>query len=84
LKNIFSYGYEIFALSIEVNNLLDKQNSAIINPVTGSAYEYGDDVPTSWNDPRYPDLQAPISAYPFNPARYLTRRNIKFGVSLRF
>ena len=69
---------------LEINNLLDKQNSAIINPVTGRAYELGDNVPSSWNDPRYPDLQAPISAYPFNPARYLTRRNIKFGVSLRF
>ena len=73
-----------FSVFVEVNNLLDTKNSAIINPVTGKAYEYGDDVPASWNDPRYPDLQAPISAYPFNPARYLTRRNIKFGVSLRF
>jgi outer membrane receptor protein involved in Fe transport len=73
-----------FSVFVEVNNLLDTKNSAIINPVTGKAYEYGDDVPVSWNDPRYPDLQAPITAYPFNPARYLTRRNIKFGVSLRF
>lgn len=73
-----------FSVFLEVNNLLDKQNSAIINPVTGRAYELGDNVPSSWNDPRYPDLQAPISSYPFNPARYLTRRNIKFGVSLRF
>ena len=73
-----------FAVSIEVNNLLDTQNSAIINPVTGQAYKYGDPVPNSWNDPRYPDLQAPISPYPFNPARYLTRRNIKFGVSVKF
>ena len=72
------------SVCVEINNLLDKQNSAIINPVTGSAYELGDNIPTSWNDPRYPDLQAPISAYPLNPARYLTRRNIKFGVSLRF
>jgi len=69
---------------VEINNLLDTKNSAIINPVTGKAYEYGDDLPGSYNDPRYPDLQAPISAYPFNPARYLTKRNIKFGFSLRF
>ena len=77
------FGFK-FSLFVEVNNLLDTKNSAVINPVTGKAYEYGDDVPASWNDPRYPDLQAPISPYPFNPARYLTRRNIKFGVSLRF
>lgn len=73
-----------FSLFVEINNLLDTKNSAIINPVTGRAYEYGDDVPLSYNDPRYPDLQAPITPYPFNPARYLTRRNIKFGISLRF
>jgi outer membrane receptor protein involved in Fe transport len=73
-----------FSVFIEVNNLLDTENSTIINPVTGHAYEYGDDVPSSWNDPRYPDVQAPISAYPLNPARYLTKRNIKLGVSFRF
>ena len=73
-----------FSLFIEINNILDNQNPAIINPVTGRAYEYGDDVPSSWNDPRFPDLQAPISPYPFNPARYLTRRNIKFGVTFSF
>jgi len=77
------YGLK-FSLFMEINNLLDSKNSAIINPVTGKAYEYGDDVPSSWNDPRYPDLQAPINPYPFNPARYLTKRNIKVGVSLRF
>ena len=73
-----------FSVFVEVNNLLDTKNSAIINPVTGKAYEYGDNIPVTWNDPRYPDLQAPISPYPVNPARYLTRRNVKLGVSLRF
>ncbi len=73
-----------FSVFVEVNNLLDTKNSAIINPVTGEAYEYGDNIPVTWNDPRYPDLQAPISPYPLNPARYLTRRNVKLGVSLRF
>ena len=73
-----------FSIFVEVNNLLDNNNSTIINPVTGRAYEYGDDVPSSWNDPRYPDIQAPITAFPDNPARYLTKRNIKFGLSLRF
>jgi outer membrane receptor protein involved in Fe transport len=80
----FSIGKLRFAFSVEVNNLLDQKNSAIINPVTGKAYEVGQNVPASWNDPRYPDLQAPISAYSLNPARYLTRRNVKCGISLRF
>lgn len=69
---------------MEINNVFDSKNSAIINPATGKAYEYGDPTPLTWNDPLYPDLQAPLDPYPFNPARYLTRRNIKFGVSLKF
>ncbi len=73
-----------FSFNIEVNNVFDFKNSAIINPVTGEAYEYGDPTPSTWNDPLYPDLQAPLNPYPYNPARYLTRRNIKFGLSLRF
>ena len=73
-----------FSVFVEINNLFDTKNSAIINPVTGKAYEYGDPLPSSNNDPRYPDLQSPISPYPLNPARYLTVRNIKVGVSLKF
>ena len=72
------------AITVEVKNLLDAKNSAIINPATGKAYEYGDPVPYSWNDPLYPDLQAPISPYPFDPSRYLTRRNVQVGLSLKF
>ncbi|NUN08717.1 MAG: TonB-dependent receptor [Ignavibacteriaceae bacterium] len=76
-------GKTSFTLFAEINNLFDWKNSAIINPVTGRAYEFGDDVPTSWNDPRYPDLQAPLNPYPYNPARYLTRRNIRVGVNFK-
>jgi outer membrane receptor protein involved in Fe transport len=84
LEKYFALGGLRFSVFMEINNVLDFKNSAIINPVTGKAYEYGDPIPNSWNDPSYPDLQAPISPYPENPARYLTRRNVKFGVSLRF
>ena len=83
-EKYFKFAGLKFSFNIEVNNVFDFKNSAIINPVTGEAYEYGDPTPTTWNDPLYPDLQAPLNAYPFNPARYLTRRNIKFGLSLRF
>jgi outer membrane receptor protein involved in Fe transport len=83
-EKYFSFYGLRFSVFVEVNNLFDTKNSAIINPVTGRAYEFGNDVPGSWNDPRYPDLQAPIDPYPFNPARYLTKRNLKVGVSLRF
>jgi len=73
-----------FTIFLEVLNLLDNKNAAIIDPVTGRAYEYGDPTPLSWNDPLYPDLQAPISPYPYNPARYLPQRSVKLGVSFKF
>jgi outer membrane receptor protein involved in Fe transport len=73
-----------FSLFVEVNNLFDNKNSQIINPVTGKAYEYGDPLPSSYNDPKYPDLQAPLNPYPFDPSRYLTVRNVKVGVRVKF
>ncbi len=84
LEKFFTISRVKFSFRIEVNNIFDFKNTAIINPVTGKAYEYGDPVPLSWNDPLYPSYQAPLDPYPFNPARYLTRRNVKVGISLRF
>ncbi len=76
----FDYGF-----SIEIRNLLNYKSAQIINPVTGEAYHYGDPVPSGWNDPRYPDLDYPISSpFPLNPARYRTSRNIRFGLSVEF
>lgn len=71
------------SLSVEVRNLLNNQNAQIINPVTGDAYEYGDDVPTSWRDPRY---NSPLEEGldPRNPARYLAPRQILYGLAFRF
>jgi hypothetical protein len=69
---------------VEAVNLLNRQNSNIINPITGQAYEYGDPTPTGWNDPLYPDVQPPASPFPFNPARYLTPRNVLVGLRVRF
>lgn len=77
----FDIGGTEIAFSIEVINLFNRKNSNIINPITGRAYEFGDPTPNSWNDPLFPDVTAPVSAFPFNPARYLTQRNIKVGVS---
>ncbi len=73
-----------YTFQIEVVNLFDRKNSQIINPVTGQAYELGDATPTSWNDPFYPDTQAPLDPFPFNPARYLTQRNVRVGLAVRF
>ncbi len=80
----FTIGGMGFTFSIQLKNLLDNKNSAIIDPITGRAYEYGDPTPTSWNDPLYPQLQAPIRPYPYDPARYLAPRNMIVGLSMKF
>ena len=81
-KYIKIYGLD-FVINFAIKNVLDNKNSTIINPVTGRAYEFGDPTPNSWNDPLYPDVQAPISPFPYNPARYLTPRQLKFGFTLK-
>jgi len=70
-------------LNIGVRNIFNNLNSAIINPVTGRAYNLGDPTPNGWNDPLFPDLQAPLDPYPFSPARFLAPRQIKFGISFK-
>ncbi len=70
-------------LSIEIRNLLNYQNSMIINPITGRAWEPGDDVPNEWRDPRYIGPQE-RGTPPNNPARYLSPRQILYGVAFRF
>lgn len=70
-------------LMVEVENVFNNMNSDIINPVTGRAYELGDPTPSTWNNPLYPELTAPIDPYPFDQSRYLTPRNIKVGISVK-
>ncbi len=72
-------------VSLEITNLFNNKNAAIINPVTGRAYEYGDPVPTEWKDPVYNDPRDPRSDNipPDNPARYLPQRHIMMGVSFK-
>jgi outer membrane receptor protein involved in Fe transport len=82
-KNFDVMGLDM-VFSVQIKNLLDNKNAAIINPVTGRAYEYGDPTPLSWNDPLYPQLQAPVKAFPIDPSRYLAGRNIIFGLRMKF
>ncbi|MCU0613189.1 MAG: TonB-dependent receptor [Candidatus Eisenbacteria bacterium] len=84
LTKYFSFLGMKQALELEVLNVFDRRNTNIINPVTGRAYELGDPVPPGWNDPLYPDRQAPVQPYPFNPARYLSPRNIRVGINVAF
>ena len=84
LQKTFMWSGSRVTFSFEVINLFDNKNSTIINPITGRSYEFGDPTSLGLNDPKYPDLQSPLSPYPFNPARYLTRRTLRFGVSAGF
>ena len=74
---------QVLSFSFEVKNLFDNKNAAIINPVTGRAYEAGDPLPNGFRDPNYPDPQD-NGAPPFNPARFLTPRQVMFGVMWQF
>ncbi len=70
--------------SIEIRNLLNNKNAQIINPVTGRAYEYGDDVPDTWRDPR-PQYNGPQESGvdPRDPSRYLAPTQVLFGIAFR-
>ena len=82
----FDLPFGKMTLSLEIRNLLDRKNSQILNPVTGRAYEYGDATayPGTVNDPKYPDLTYPVTAFPYNPARYLNPRTVRMGLEWSF
>ena len=71
------------SLSFEVRNLFNNKNSQIINGITGKAYENGDPLPIKFRDPNYPDPQD-RGTPPYNPARYLTPRQMMLGLSFSF
>jgi outer membrane receptor protein involved in Fe transport len=82
-EKYFTLGGVDMTLMVDIKNLFNNLNSDIINPVTGRAYQLGDPVPPSWNDPLYPELSAPITPYPLDQSRYLPPRNIKIGISVK-
>ena len=72
-------------LNIQVSNLFNNKNASIINPVTGKAYNLGDNVPDTWVDPRYLDPRLSTNGPPpSNPARYLEQRHIMVGINVKF
>ncbi|MCS6990399.1 MAG: TonB-dependent receptor [Chitinophagales bacterium] len=85
LRKWFDLGTQQLAFTCELTNALNNKNTAIVNPVTGRAYEYGDDVPSEWRDPRYNDPRDPRSSNlpPDNPARYYEGRHLLLGIALR-
>lgn len=90
IEKYLNFAFTQVTFSIEIQNILNWKNAQVINPVTGTAYEYttkdGKPTPTpnSWNDPHYPDLQAPVDPFPYNPARYQSPRNVRVGIAVKF
>jgi outer membrane receptor protein involved in Fe transport len=84
LEKYIPVGFGKLTASVEVENLLDRKNSQIVNPVTGRAYEYGDPTPSSYNDPLYPQLTGDVSPFPYNPARYLKPRTVRVSLGWSF
>jgi len=87
LEKYIDVGIGKLTFSLEVQNLFNRENSQIINPVTGRAYQYGD--PTQYpspvvNDPLYPQLTAPVTPYPYDPSRYLNPLVYKLGLAFSF
>jgi len=77
-RNIRFVGTNL-VISLKITNLFNNKNSNIINPLTGEAYEAGDDYPGA--NPLKPHPFA-NNVNPFNPARYSAQRHIIMGVSL--
>lgn len=85
---------------LEIKNLFNNNNSAIINPVTGKAYrtdyptdpaelvnlrnDRSYDLPSNVRDPRYTDPRSNTSPAYLNPANFLEQRHIMFGVAFNF
>jgi len=90
IEKYFSLMNTKFVISLEISNLFNRQNSQIINPVTGTAYTPKQkdgawtNTPNNWNDPQYPALSGSIDPYPYNAARYLEPRHFIFGIAVRF
>ncbi|MEO1448449.1 MAG: TonB-dependent receptor [Bacteroidota bacterium] len=70
------------SLSFEIKNLTNYRSAAIINGVTGRAWQEGDPLPLSLRDPAYPnplDRGTP----PDNPARFTSPRQFLFGLQVK-
>jgi len=96
----FELGGTRLTAKLEITNLLNTRNPAIINPVTGKAYrtdypasqdalvalrnDRSYDVPANVRDPRYVDPRDNNSPAYLNPANFLEQRHIMFGLEINF
>jgi len=96
----FEMGGTRLRFSLDITNLLNTKNAAIINTVTGDAYrtDYPEsqqelealradrswDVPGNVRDPRYVDPRDNNRPDYRNPANFLKPRHVMFGLSFEF
>ncbi|MEL6672755.1 MAG: TonB-dependent receptor [Bacteroidota bacterium] len=71
------------SLSVEGKNITNYRSAAIVNGVTGRAYETGDPLPLNFRDPAYPNPQD-TGLPPDNPARFLAPRQLLFSAQFSF
>ncbi len=96
----FDIGGSQLRFTMDITNLLNTENAAILNSVTGDAYrtDYPQsqeglialrdnrayDVPANVRDPRYVDPRDNNRPSYRNPANFLKPRHIMFGLSFEF
>jgi outer membrane receptor protein involved in Fe transport len=96
----FNLGNTRFIAFLEISNLFNNKNPAIINPVTGEAYrsdyptdqaalialrsDRSYDVPSNVKDPRYTDPRDNNVPAYLNPANFLQQRHIMIGFAFNF
>ena len=73
----FQYSGIRFKWFLEIENLLNQRKPNTINPLTGRAYEPGDDIPITWQD-------SPQDLPPDDPSRYGWPRTILSGFTISF
>jgi outer membrane receptor protein involved in Fe transport len=71
---------------LEVRNVFNNVNAAIVNPITGQGYSLGDNLPNGFRDPRFLDPRdgRSFGLPPDNPARWLPQRHFLTGISFKF
>ncbi|MCA1803741.1 MAG: TonB-dependent receptor, partial [Rhodothermaceae bacterium] len=96
----FNLGNARLIAFLEISNLFNSNNPAIINPVTGEAYrsdypidqaslialrnDRSYDVPSNVKDPRYTDPRDNNIPAYLNPANFLQQRHIMVGFAFNF
>ncbi|MDX2188709.1 MAG: TonB-dependent receptor [Bacteroidota bacterium] len=82
-KDLKVYKTAAISITLEVKNVFNNMNSILVNPVTGRAYQNGDQLPIDSRDPQYNNPQD-NGTPPFNPARYKEPRQFLLGLAMQF